>query len=234
MNTLSLRIGNNVTRLAVFAAMAGLVTTGPAIAADKFEKAQLRMEQNLTDKDVEVKFIVTSKNAGIAALQITAPDGRVVVDFKSPSSKFGIRNLELETPEPGNDGKVQADFPEGVYRFDGTTTKGDKMQATATLSHALPPATQVISPRPEQDDVPIVGAKVTWKPMPGIAQFVVILEDGKSGQETAAILSGTKNEFSVPAGFLIAGAEYKVEIGAVGKNGNRTFVEYEITTAKRR
>ncbi len=42
-------------------------------------------------------------------------------------------------------------------------------------------------------------------------------------------------KFALPlalAGFLVAGAQYKVEIGSVGKNGNRTFVEYEISTAK--
>ena len=41
------------------------------------------------------------------------------------------------------------------------------------------------------------------------------------------------NVFSIPVGFLTYGGKYKVEIGAVADNGNRTFMEYEITTAKR-
>ncbi len=232
MSTVSLRIGNSVTRLVSFAAMAGLLSTGAAWAAESFEQAELRLEQNLADKDIEVTFDVLTHKRGLAALRVTAPDGRVIVDFKSPSSKFGMRGLSLESPEPTNDGKMQADFPEGVYRFDGATTNGDKLQATATLSHVLPPAAQAISPRPEQEDVPIVGTKVSWKPIPGIAQFLLTLENEKSGREITSILPGTINEFSVPAGFLVAGAQYKVEIGSVGKNGNRTFVEYEISTAK--
>lgn len=233
MNTKSQRVGSNVFSLAIIAAMAGLVFTGPASAADSFENAELRLEQNLTDKDVEVKFDVLTHNKGIAALQIMTPDGRVIVDFKSPSSKFGIRHLSLESPEPANDGKIQADFPEGVYRFHGTTTSGDKLQATATLSHRLPPAPQVVHPRPGQEDVQIFGATVLWNPMPDIAKYVVILEDENTGQEVSAIVSGTKNVFSIPVGFLTFGSKYKVEIGAVGRNGNRTFVEFEITTAKR-
>ena len=219
--------------LVVLTEMASLVFTGAASAIEEFERAELRLEQNLFDKDVEVKFDVITEKGGIAALLVTAPDGRVVIDFKSPSSKFGMRHLELETPEPANDGRIQADFPEGTYRFAATNTNGDRIRGTATLSHALPPAPQIISPQPEQKDVPVVGTKVHWKPIPGIAQFVVILEHEISGREITAILPGTNNEFSIPAGFLIAGADYKVEIGAVARNGNRTFVEYEISTAKR-
>lgn len=222
----------NVGCLVIMAAVAFLVSSGTAQAAGGFERAELRLEQNLLDKDVEVKFDIVTKQGGVAALQVTAPDGRVVIDFKSPGSKFGMRHLELESPEPANDGRIQADFPEGVYRFVGTTNRGSKLEATKTLSHRLPPAPQMISPQPEQKDVPLVGTKVRWKPMPGIAQYVVILENEQSGREITAILSGTTNAFSVPTGFLIAGADYKVEIGAVGKNGNRTFVEYEVTTAR--
>ena len=231
--TLSRRRVGTISRLVILAAAASLVSTGTASAIEKFERAEIRLEQNLHDKDVEVKFDIVSKELGLKTLVVAAPDGRIVVNFKSSNSKHGIRHLELETPEPANDGRIQADFPEGTYRFAATDTNGDRLRGTATLSHALPPAPQMISPQPEQKDVPVVGTKVQWRPMQGIAQYVVILEHEESGREITAILPGTINVFSIPVGFLILGADYKVEIGAVAKNGNRTFVEYGISTAKR-
>jgi len=233
MSNSTRRLPRSAIPLAVMAAVTGLLSASPSLAADTFERAGLRLEQNIADKDVEVKFDVLSKKGGIATLKVTAPDGRVVIDFKSPSSKFGMRHLDLETPEPANDGELQADFPEGTYQFAGTSTSGEELYAMATLSHQLPPAPKVISPRPEQEDVPIIGTKVRWEPMKDIAQFVVILEHEKTGREITAILPGTLNAFSVPVGFLMLSADYKVEIGAVAKNGNRTFVEYEISTVKR-
>jgi hypothetical protein len=225
--------GGNLSRLIILTVTAFLVSTGAARAIEKFERAEIRLEQNLLDKDVEVKFDVISKSLGLKTLVVAAPDGRIVVSFKSANSKFGMRHLELETPEPTNDGRIQADFPEGTYRFAATNTNGERVRGTAQLSHAMPPAPQMISPRPEQKDVPITGTKVQWKPMPGIAQYVLILEHEASGREITAILPGTVNVFSVPVGFLVSGAEYKVEIGTVAKNGNRTFVEYSISTANR-
>jgi hypothetical protein len=65
--------------------MAVLLSSGAARATDEFERAELRLEQNLLDKDVEIKFDIVTEKGGIAALRVTAPDGRVVIDCLTSS-----------------------------------------------------------------------------------------------------------------------------------------------------
>src|SRR5215217_7577152 len=105
----------------VSAALLLLLTPGAAPAEERFGRTAIYLERNATDADVEVRFEVSGTKDGLATLRVTAPDGRTVIDFRAPDSKLGIRHLDLESPEPRDDGRLQADFPAGTYRFAGTT-----------------------------------------------------------------------------------------------------------------
>src|SRR6266852_7775247 len=100
-------------------------------ADEKFEKVGVYLERTVEDQDSEVRFEAMGGNDGLATLKVVAPDGRTVIDFKAPDSKVGMRQVTLETPEPKNTGTLQADFPEGAYRFSGTTVKGGSLQGEA-------------------------------------------------------------------------------------------------------
>src|SRR5919202_1654285 len=118
-------------RLLVLAALPLLLTPEAVLAQERFGRTAIYLERNVTDEDVEVRFEVAGTKDGLATLHVTAPDGRTVIDFRAPESKFGIRQLELESPEPRNDGRLQADFPAGTYRFAGITVGGMTLQGEA-------------------------------------------------------------------------------------------------------
>lgn len=215
-----------VTLAATLFACAGVVH-----GQQQFERAKVYFEQNLLDKDVEVKFEATGGSVGLAALKVLAPDGRTVVDFKSPDSRFGIRHLVLESPEPKNDGQIQKDFPAGVYRFSGTLVGGVALLSEATLSHKLPTPSTFIRPRAAEKNVPIKGLKASWAAVKDLAAVVLIIEQEDSGQDMKVTLPGNATTFAVPDGFLRAGLEYKISVGTVSADGNGSFIETAFSTA---
>jgi hypothetical protein len=188
------------------------------------------LEQNLRDKDAEIRFEAIAGNMGLATLKVTAPDGRIVIDFKTPDSKLGIRHLLLESPEPKNLATVQADFPAGAYRFTGFTGSGSKLEAEAVLSHSLPDATSFVYPRPDQKYIPVAALNIRWRPSKNSVASVVILEQEQTGRELRMKLSGAATEFAVPNGFLQPGTEYTLAIGTVSKEGNKSFTEITFAT----
>lgn len=205
---------------------------GYAHAAEKFEHAAVRIEQNATDEDVEVVFEATSGDIGLATLRVSAPDGRTVIDFKAPDSKLGIRHLVLESPEPTNDGRLQKDFPAGEYTFTGSTVTGDKLSSKATLSHKLPGPASIVRPRPKEKNVPVKALQIRWTAPKNLASCVIAIEDEKTGVKLLqATLSGAATTLAVPDGLLASGTEYKLEVGTVTREGNRSFVETSFTTA---
>jgi hypothetical protein len=217
---------------AIFQTVVALVAChGVAWANDKFERVSVYLEQTVEDEDSEVTFEAISGAVGLAALKVAAPDGRIVVDFKATDSKLGMRHLVLETPEPKNDGKVPADFPAGLYRFTGTLTTGKELLGEATLSHKLPDPARIVHPRPNERNISTTGMQVKWNPVRDVAKYVVVIEQEKTGREYKADLNAGATSFTVSDGFLVPGLEYKLAIGTVGKDGNRSFTESAFVTA---
>jgi hypothetical protein len=208
-----------------------LIGGGAVHGQQKFERARVYFEQNLLDKDVEVKFEATGGSTGLATMKVTAPDGRTVIDFKSTDSKFGIRHLVMESPEPKNDGQIQKDFPAGIYKFTGTLVGGVALQSEATLSHKLPAPSSFVRPRPDEKNVPVKGLKASWTPVKDLAAVVLIIEQEGSGQEIKVSLPGNASSFAVPDGFLQPGLDYKISVGTVSSEGNGSFVEAAFSTA---
>jgi hypothetical protein len=213
----------------------GLLALGaPALAqADEtFEHIAVRLEQNATDEDVEVVFEATGGDIGLATLRVAAPDGRTVIDFKAPDTKLGIRRLVLESPEPVNDGRLQKDFPPGAYTFTGSTVKGEKLSGKVTLSHQLPGPASLVRPRPKEKNVPLKGLQLQWTAPKNLAACIVAIEDEETSVKLLqATLPGTATTLAVPDGLLASGREYKVEVGTVAREGNRSTVESNFTTA---
>jgi hypothetical protein len=204
---------------------------GPTWAAGGFESVSVYLEQTIEDEDSELTFEAVTGTAGLATLKVVAPDGRTVVDYKAADSKLGIRHVTLESPEPKNDGSMKADFPAGVYKFTGTDTTGAALQGDATLSHKFPDTAHLVRPRPEEKNVPITGMQVKWNAVKDAAAIILVIEHEKTGREVKANLPGSATSFTVSDGFLAPGVEYKLAIGAVAKDGNRTFTESAFTTA---
>jgi hypothetical protein len=207
---------------------------GPARGAEKFDSVAVYLEQTVEDEDCEIGFEAISAAAGLTALKVVAPDGRTVIDFRAPDSKLGMQHLTLESPEPKNDGTLQADFPAGTYKFAGTSATGATLGGEATLSHTLPPVTRIVRPRPDEKNVPAAGLQIRWNPVKDAAAFIVVIEHEKTHREIRANLLANATTFTVPEGFLTPGLEYKVAIGTVAKDGNRSFTETAFTTAEKK
>jgi hypothetical protein len=207
---------------------------GLAWADGRFEHVAVYMEQTVQDQDTEIVFEATSGGAGLTALQVVAPDGRTVIDFKAADSKLGMRQVVLESPEPKNDGSLQADFPAGSYRFTGTLTTGTTVQGEATLSRLFPDTARVTQPRPDDRNVATTGLQIKWNAVRNVAGYVVVIEQEKSGREIKANLANTATAFTVSDGFLLPGLDYKLAVGTIGKDGNRTVTEIEFVTAGRK
>jgi hypothetical protein len=206
--------------------------TGAAAGDGRFEKLSVYLERNIQDHDAEIRFEATGGDDGLAALKVSAPGARTVIELKTPDSKLGIRSLTLESPEPDDDRIVRADFPAGVYRFEGTTTKGESLRGEAQLSHVFPKPAAFAYPRPDQKDVPATALTLRWAVPEGIEACAIVIEQAGSAYEIRALLPGSARSFTVPDGFLRAGKAYKFAIGTIAKDGNRSFIEAGFTTAR--
>ena len=200
----------------------------------RFEKLSIYLERNVQDHDAEIRFEVTGAKDGLAALKIMAPGERTVIDLRTPDSKLGVRGLTLESPEPDDDGIVRADFPAGAYRFEGKTTNGAILRGETPLSHVFPEPAAFEYPRPDQKDVPATALTLRWSVPKGIEACAIVIEQTGSAYEIRALLPGSARSFTVPEGFLRAGKEYKLAIGTVAKDGNRSFIEAAFTTGRAR
>ena len=56
----------------------------------------------------------------------------------------------------------------------------------------------------------------------------------KTGREIRVNLPGAATAFAVPDGFLLPGTAYKLAVGTVSRAGNRSVVETEFTTARKK
>jgi len=175
-----------------------LAATGTTVAESRFERTAIYLEQNVQDEDSEVKIEAIAGSAGLTTLRVVAPDGRTVLDVRTPESKLGMRHYTLESPEPRNDGRLQADFPEGTYRFTGTATDGDTLNGEAVLSHSLPTPVNVMRPRSGEKNVPLTGMQVKWDPTKDASALIVAVEHEESGRQVTATLPGSATSFPVP------------------------------------
>jgi hypothetical protein len=204
----------------------------PRSAAVPFAIASVFFEQNATDKDVEVVFDVKGGDDGLVQLTVLAPDGRTVVDIKSPDgTTLGLRQFRFESPERGDVAGIKAAYPEGVYTFDAATAAGVKFHGTATLSHTLPATATGVRPAAEAEDVPVKGLVIRWTPARNLAAYVIAVEQDSLELNVSARLPGSATSFVVPDGFLAAGLEYVLSIGTMTSEGNTSYVESTFTTA---
>jgi len=225
--------GGAIGRAFAMSASALLLMSASALAESKFDKVAVYFERNAADDDIEVRFLATANEKGLVELRVTAPDGRIVVDFKAPDSKIGIRTFDLETPEPLlNDGRLQKDFPTGVYRFEGTEAGGEKLKGEATLDPTIPDAPTITSPEKDRRDIPTKGARIRWQAVKDAVAYVIALEDEEKERTLKVTLPGESTSLNIPDNFLAGGTKYTLEVGAVLKNGNRSFQEFEFTSKK--
>ena len=170
-------------------------------------------------------------------MKVFDPDDNKVLDFRGRGSvgMQGITELFLESAEPSFDVQPLEDFlalfPEGVYRFRGTTTKGKVLKGRARLTHALPDGPMLVFPNDEDvdpEDAVFVWALVADPPGSSIVLYQVVVECEEPGfREFIAEVPATVSSVTVAPEFLRDGEECKWEVLAIEESGNVTASEVE-------
>jgi hypothetical protein len=200
--------------------------------AHRFENAQMVFEQNATDGDVEVVFRIQGGDEGLKSLKIQGPDGSSVFEAECPApGTMGLRQFNLESPEPRDTAKLRAAFPEGRYTFSATSASGMLYEGTAELRHALPDVAHIEFPQ-EDAEVSPDALQIRWKAVPGVQGYVLELEQEETGLSLTAHLPADATSFSAPAGFLKPGEETTLGLGTVAASGNASFVEISFEIAE--
>ena len=214
-------------------ALAGVRKTDAVPGAPKpFEVAKVTFEQNATDGDFEVVFEAKGGSDGLMKFKVVAPDGRTVVDIAAhDTSTLGPCQIRFESPELKNGRRLRAAYPQGEYVFSGTTTSGAMLQSRTSLAHPLPATAAFVSPVAGAKGVAMRGTVITWKAVPGVAAYMVYVEQEELDVSVTAKLPASATSFTIPDGFLLPGTEYMMGIGTVTKAGNGSYGEATFTTA---
>jgi hypothetical protein len=198
-----------------------------------FSIAKFHLEQNATDGDFEVVLEVNSGGEGLEKLTVVSPDGRKVVDYTAIGKPtLGMRHFHLESPEPNDIKIMKSGYPEGVYSLTGSTPSGLKLSGKVMLTHKLPPAVTLLTPKPDAENVAIKNLRITWTPVKNVVAYIVYIEQPDVNFEITARLAGSSTSFAVPEGLLSPGTAYSLGIGTVSSEGNTSFIETTFATAK--
>lgn len=187
-----------------------------------FAKLKLFFEFNSTDNDLGVQLLLDADDW--QHIEGSDPRGKKIVDIDARGrlKDLGLTELFFESAEPSPQ-EVLDMIPAGTYSFSGKTVDGERIAGTANLSHTLPPAPSF---SPSQGEVvDISSAVITWKGITGLASYQVIVSEETLGMEMTVDLDAATTTLQVPTAFLHRDTEYKVEVLAIGTNGNKTITE---------
>jgi hypothetical protein len=214
-----------------------LIATGVSHAAAKeppepFDDARLEIEFNATDGDAGVQVFVDAEEW--KQFQIFRPDGRRILNIKAQGvlRDFGLSELFSESSEPPFTelpfDEFKQLFPEGDYRFEGTTIDGRRLESEVPFSHTILDAPTFIQPQ-DGGTLPADDAVIRWAPVAGAVDYEVIVTRDDEERVLDATLSPEATSLTVPPEFLDPGREYQIEVHASDVSGNRIFTEIGFT-----
>ena len=231
----SLLLAGIAALVAIAAAAQSEPNAGAEAAARpiRLEDATMIIEVNSTDRDAGIQVFLDGEPW--SAMAVSAPDGRKIldVDAKGRLNRFGLTELFSESHEPEFSElplrKFTNRFPEGRYRFAGTTVEGRKLVGKARLSHDIPGGPKISSPTAGAT-VPENNVVASWTPAPepagvDVVGYRAIVEREDPLRGFNADLPASVTSVTIPAEFLEPGTKYKLEVQAIEKSGNQTISE---------
>jgi hypothetical protein len=228
--------------LVFLVAMVAMVAAPEGWAAQiPFAKAKIIFEFNSSGPDLGIQ--VSLDGEPWKEITIVDPQGTTMLEIEAEGrlKNFGLTELFAESNEPNFEDvrpeDILARFPEGVYRFFGTTVEGDRLVGTARLTHAIPDGPSDVSAQMVNRSLVIswvapprvsslTGKKIT------IVGYQVIVERADNDRLGAAprifdIKLPPVTNVTVPPQFLESGTEYKFEVLAIEAGGNQSITEGE-------
>jgi hypothetical protein len=222
-------------------AVAKSSSSSDAQAASKpirLAQSTLIVEVNATDGDAGLQVFLDGEPW--RSMRISGPDGQTVLEVEGEGrlQNFGLTELFSESSEPPFTEFPLAEFkklfPEGRYTFAGETVKGQRLVGEARLSHDIPDGPEITSPA----DGATVGRNnvvATWNAVRegrgvDIVGYRVIVTRENPLRVFSADLPASARRMPIPAEFLQAGTEYKLEVQAIEASGNQTLTEITFST----
>ncbi|GAB3380306.1 hypothetical protein [Lysobacter fragariae] len=218
-------------KLSASALVLALTALAPSpIHAARFEFARIYIEYNASANDLG--FHVSLDGEDWKDLVIVNPRGVAIfaVEGSGPYAELGMTELFFEGAEPTlTDVPLRTllgKFPEGTYRFRGTTVDDAPIQRNGVLSHAIPAAPRVAAT--------VDGLRITiaWRPVtttpPGfparpidISGYQVIVDPFQ------VTLPDTATQVTLPREFVasLAKGAHPFEVLAIDASGNQTITE---------
>ena len=219
---------------------------GPAL---EFEDAEFFIEVNGTDGDAGVQLKLDG--VGWNALEIIDPNAATILDLVADENESiglqGLTEFFFESAEPSFDDQTLAEllalFPEGEYEFEGVTTEGDPISATAEFTHNIPAVPEPTVLVEDDDEVtirfdPVEDAFEDPSFPPAdvgddieIDMYRIVVEaldeEGEGLQTLDVELPATLLRMSIPPEFLGLSpvGEFKFEVIATEESGNQTIFE---------
>jgi hypothetical protein len=233
MTSRSLIIAMTLSALSLAACDRNDTTTAPTTPANDvtgeeklagtipFSAAQIYLEYNATADDAGVQVFLDAEDWK----EVSIHQGNLElleIETGGGMRELGLTELRFEGAEPAPAEVLDA-FPAGEYRFRGITVERERLTASATLSHAIPPA-PVFSPS-QGETVDPDNVVVTWNPIGGMDRFQVIVESDTNELVLEVSVSSSSTSLRVPPTFLVPNTLYKAEVLAIAPSGNRTISE---------
>jgi hypothetical protein len=220
----------------VFGVAAANSSPSPRRAARKtvrLDEATMIVEVNATDGDAGLQVFLDGEPWN--KMTIFAPDGRKIaaVNARTRLKDYGLTELFSESSEPSFDEfplrKFKRLWPEGRYRFVGTTIEGKRLAGKARLSHDIPDGPQIVSPA-AGSTVPPGSFVASWNPVPkptgiNIVAYRAIVEREDPLRVFSVDLPASVTSVTVPSEFVEPGTRYKLEVQAIEASGNQTLTE---------
>jgi hypothetical protein len=233
-----LRADNTATRRTIAVDFTAVPPNADLGAASPASAARMLIESNATTQDVGIRASLDGEpwNGG----QIIGPDDRIFhVSGVGSLGEVGLTELSFATHELAREDLSVEDllalFPEGEYEFRGRTVEGDRLLGTATLTHDLPAAPEILTP---EEGVPVEpdDAVISWDPVTEpagieIAGYRVTVERGDHGRSLSHDLPPETTSVPVPPDFLEPGTDYLFQVLAIEAGGNQTITEGVFDTA---
>ncbi len=214
--------------------------TGAHARTIHLSAAEIRIELNATDLDAGIQIFLDGE--GWDRMIGIDPDGNTILDISAVGSIGiqGITELFFESAEPSLEEQSLEElfelFPEGIYKFEGTTTEGDVLKGRARLTHALPDGPELVLPEEDDDEVDPDNTVIEWELVDDpqgsmIVGYMVIVERETGGLRVfSADVGPETTSVTVPPEFMASGTAYKFEVLAIEASGNQTISEREFET----
>jgi hypothetical protein len=211
----------------------------PRAKTIRLEEASLIVEVNATDGDAGLQVFLDAD--AWKRMTMEAPDGRrmLAINGRTRLRDYGLTELFSESSEPPFKEfplrRFKKLWPEGTYRFVGTTIEGDTLKGKARLSHDIPNGPHIASPA-NGATVPDTDLTASWTAASqpagvNVVGYEVVVESQDPVKAFSVDVPASVTSVTIPAEYLQAGSEYGFEVLAIEASGNQTLTSVQFRVA---